>query len=160
MATAAQDKPFTGRHMLASLVAFFGVILAVNLTLAYLANSTWSGLIVKNGYVASQSFGDDLARAKAQDAMGWAVTMSHAEDRVRITFADATQKKLSGLAITAQLGRPASESQDQVLTFTDIGAGAYSAPANLAPGIWELEVDAVGADAVAYKKTFRFVVKG
>jgi nitrogen fixation protein FixH len=36
---------FTGYHMLAILVAFFGVIISVNLLMAYYANSSWSGLI-------------------------------------------------------------------------------------------------------------------
>ncbi len=66
MSMAATQKPLTGWHVLAMLVAFFGVIIGVNLTMAYFANSTWSGLVVANGYVASQSFDKDLARARAQ----------------------------------------------------------------------------------------------
>jgi nitrogen fixation protein FixH len=124
MASTADAKQFTGRHMLASLIAFFGVIIAVNLTLAYLANATWSGLIVKNGYVASQSFDDDLARSKAQDAMGWSVVLSHSNDRVRFTFSDSARQKIAGLVITGRLGRPVTSRDDQVLVFSDVGAGA------------------------------------
>ena len=160
MTTATRERPFTGWHMLASLLAFFGVVVGVNLTLAYFANSTWSGLVVENGYVASQSFGDDLARAKAQDALGWTVAMSHGNDRVRFTFADATQQKISGLSVSGVLRRPASARFDTPLTFSAIGAGVYSAPANLAPGLWEVEVQASGDGVAAYRKTFRFVVKG
>jgi nitrogen fixation protein FixH len=160
MATAARQRQFTGWHMLASLIAFFGVILAVNLTLAYFANSTWSGLVVENGYVASQSFGADLAKAKAQDALGWTVGMSHSGDRVRLTFADTGQQKISGLKIRAKLRRTVSDQFDTDLAFSDTGAGVYSAPANLAPGLWEMEVDAAGDGVADYHKIFRFVVKG
>ena len=160
MAMAIRQKQFTGRHMLASLVAFFGVILGVNLSLVYFASSTFSGLVVANGYVASQSFGSDLARAKAQEALGWNVAMSHATDRVRLTFADAGQQKLSGLSVTGKLSRPAAQRFDQTLTFTNSGAGGYSAPAQLTPGLWEVEIDATGHDAPGYRKIFRFVVKG
>jgi nitrogen fixation protein FixH len=160
MTTMSGEKQFTGRHMLAWLIAFFGVILAVNLTLAYFANSTWSGLVVENGYVASQSFDKDLAKARAQDALGWSVGMSHANDRVRLTFADGQQQKIAGLAIAGQLRRPTSDRFDQALTFSDTGGGVYSAPAKLAPGIWEVEVDAKGDGVDDYHKIFRFVVKG
>ncbi len=157
---AIRAKQFTGRHMLASLAAFFGVILGVNLTLAYFASSTFSGLVVANGYVASQSFGGGLARAKAQAALGWNVAMSHAEDRVRLTFADSQRQKLRGLMITGRLSRPAAQRFDQALTFTDTGAGVYAAPASLSPGLWEVEIDANGAGVPGYHKIFRFVVKG
>ena len=46
----------------------FGVIIAVNLTLAFNAVRTFPGLEVKNSYVASQSFDADRA---AQNALGW-----------------------------------------------------------------------------------------
>ena len=53
-----ERKPaeFTGRHMLAIMLAFFGVIIAVNLVMATLASKSWTGLVVKNTYVASQQF--------------------------------------------------------------------------------------------------------
>ena len=157
---ATSPKPITGKHVLVSLIAFFGVIITVNLTMAYLANSTWSGLIVKNGYVASQSFDKDLARSKAQDAMGWTVDMTHTMDRVRFTFTDQAASKIEGLRITGQLERPTTDRDDQSLTFSSIGAGVYTSPAKLAPGIWELELEAKGKDAFSYRKIFRFMVQG
>ena len=95
MRSATAPREFTGRHMLASILAFFGVIIAVNLTMAYFANSTWSGLVVANGYIASQSFDDDLAKARAQDAMGWTVEVSHETNRVKVSFADRSNAPLS-----------------------------------------------------------------
>jgi nitrogen fixation protein FixH len=160
MSMAATHKPLTGWHVLAMFIAFFSVIFAVNFTMAYLANSTWSGLVVANGYVASQSFDKDLARAKAQDAMGWNVELSHTADRVRFTFTDKDANKIEGLQITGQLERPATAKDDQSVTFSSIGAGVYSAPAKLAPGVWELEIEAKGQEALVYRKIFRFMVQG
>ena len=160
MSMAETPKPITGKHVLVSLIAFFGVIIAVNFTMAYLANSTWSGLIVKNGYVASQSFDKDLARAKAQDAMGWKVEMSQTPDRVRFTFTDKAANKIEGLQVSGQLERPATARDDQAVTFSTIGAGVYSAPVKLAPGVWEIEIEAKGKDALVYRKIFRFMVQG
>ena len=47
---------FSGRHMLLTMLAFFGVIIGVNLTMAWFARSSWTGLVVENSYVASQEF--------------------------------------------------------------------------------------------------------
>ena len=69
MATV-RTKQFTGKHMLASIVAFFGVIIRRQLHHGLLANSTWSGLVVANGYVASQSFDKDLATAARPGGAG------------------------------------------------------------------------------------------
>ena len=71
MSSAQKQKVFTGWHMLAIMIAFFGVIIAVNLTMAFYANSSWTGLIVKNSYVASQTFNERAAEGRAQAALGW-----------------------------------------------------------------------------------------
>ncbi|MFN4143293.1 FixH family protein [Aestuariivirga sp.] len=160
MTTAATEKQLTGWHVLAMLLAFFGVIIGVNGLMAYFANSTWSGLIVANGYVASQSFDKDLARAKAQDALGWNVGFTFGEDRIRLTFEDAGGAKIDGLSIAGNLERTVTDKEDQKLTFAAMGAGVYSAPARLSSGVWEVEVHAQGEGVPDYRKIFRFFVKG
>ena len=160
MATATTSKQFTGKHMLASIIGFFAVIFAVNFTMAYLANSTWSGLVVANGYVASQSFDKDLARQRQQDALGWNVALSHIDGRIRITFMDAAKTKIEGLAITGKLERPVTDRQDQMLTFTSMGSGVYTAPATLTPGVWEVEIEATSDAVPSYRKIFRFITAG
>jgi len=51
----AQTQEINGGHVLVILVAFFGVIIAVNLTLAALAVRSWTGLVVENGQPTSYS---------------------------------------------------------------------------------------------------------
>jgi len=160
MSMAETHKPLTGWHVLAMLIAFFGVIIGVNLTMAWFANSTWSGLVVANGYVASQSFDDDLAKARAQEALGWKVGFDFTADRIRLTFEDAQGQKIDALTISGELERTVTDKEDQKLSFQPMGSGVYSAPATLAPGIWEVEIDAQGNGVSDYHKIFRFVVKG
>jgi len=61
------ERKLTGRHVLLIFVAAFGVIISVNLVLAYSAVNTFPGLEVRNSYVASQTFND---RKAAQEALG------------------------------------------------------------------------------------------
>ena len=158
MSMTSVEKELKGSHVLAIIVAFFGVIFAVNFLLAYLANSTWSGLVVENGYVASQSFNSDLAKAKAQEALGWNVGFTYDKEGVKITFADAKGAKIDTLNLTGRLQRTVTDKEDQVLTFGWLVSGLYSAPARLAPGLWEVEVDGKGDGVADYHKIFRFVV--
>ena len=59
---------FTGRHMAAIMLAFFGVVIAINFTMATLAETTFGGTVVDNSYVASQSFN---AWLRAGRQLGW-----------------------------------------------------------------------------------------
>ena len=64
----SEERKFTGRHAAAIFVGAFGIIITVNLSMAYNAVWTFPGLTVKNSYIASQSFD---ARRAAQEALGW-----------------------------------------------------------------------------------------
>ena len=61
------EHPFTGRHMLAVVFAFFGTIITVNLVMAFLATGTFPGLVVKNSYIASQHYNERLAETRAHE---------------------------------------------------------------------------------------------
>ena len=62
-------RRFTGRHMLVLMLAFFGVVVAVNLLMATLATRTFGGTVVDNSYVASQRYNRWLdAGARAESA--------------------------------------------------------------------------------------------
>ena len=56
-----------GHHVLIMFVGGFSIIIAVNMTLAFNAVSTFPGLETKNSYVASQSFDADRAAQEAVD---------------------------------------------------------------------------------------------
>ena len=78
-------QPFTGRHMFAILAGFFGVVIAVNFTMASYATSTFGGVVVENSYVASQEFNRWLDQAEAQEALGWsAVASRRADGRIEV----------------------------------------------------------------------------
>ena len=145
--------------MLAVTVAFFAVVIGVNLTLAYFANSTWSGLIVKNGYVASQDFSKDQQGARAQEAVGWKAALQRKDDGLRVTFAARDGTPLSYLAVTGILRRPATENQDLMLAFAETAPGLYTASAAPGSGVWDLEIDAKDRAGSPFRKTWRFVVE-
>ena len=149
---------FTGRKMAVVMVSFFGVIIAVNLLMAYKAVSTFPGLEVQNSYVASQVF--DANRA-AQEALGWTLTPDYdaADKRLYLSFnnADGTPAKLSDL--TVLVGRTTAAQDDQRPDFT-YAANLWTAPLDLQPGRWLLRVEARSADGTLFSQRVAITVRG
>ena len=78
-------KELTGRHVLVITLAAFGVIIAVNLVMAFLAVGSFPGLEVKNSYVASQQFDRDRL---AQENLGWTARASYDGAQLAIEIVD------------------------------------------------------------------------
>ena len=131
---------FTGWHMTAILVAFFGVVMAVNFIMARMAVSTFGGTVVDNSYVASQEYNRWLDAAALQDKLGWKVAVSLDSDRfVRIdaSFNGATIAELSAVGDALHpLGRAA----DVPLSFTTTSDGDLLSTNPLPAGRWNLRL--------------------
>ena len=140
-----KDRPLTGKHVLVMMVAFFGVIIAVNVTMAMMAKGTWTGLVVKNSYVASQQFNASLERATAQRKRRWIDRLVYADGAAVLTLTDAAGSAVTLERATVQVGRPASEHADRSVELAQRD-GSYQAELNLAPGIWAIRISAQTAD--------------
>ena len=152
--------PFTGWHMLGLMVLFFGTIITVNATMAYLAGSSWSGLIVKNTYVASQHFDDDVARVEAMKARGWTSAIEVDTQTVRYTLANALGTPVVTDRVTVAFSRPAVEDQDRLIELQAREDGSYAAGHGLAAGQWLVKATATKDDAVVYTDVQRIVISG
>lgn len=146
----------TGKHVLAITVGAFSVIIAVNLTLAYKAVSTFPGLEVKNSYVASQVF--DANRA-SQQALGWTLTPAYESGQVRLAFTDARGQSVTLGGLSVLIGRPTETRDDMRPAFVRAG-GAYVADAALNPGKWMLQVEAEALDGTPFRQRIDLMVKG
>ncbi len=131
---------FTGTHMLLLFLGFFGVVVAVNITMAVFASQSWTGLVVKNSYVASQQFNGTLQDAAEQNAKGWHSTMSYGANTLALTLLDEDGSILVPDHLVAKIGRPAFEQSDQELAFVTLPNGINKIATNLAAGIWKIEV--------------------
>jgi nitrogen fixation protein FixH len=139
---STKQRTFTGRHMLAVMVAFFGVIVAVNLTMATFAMKSWTGLVVQNSYVASQEFNDRARAGRAQAALGWDVELAYSggELRYRVVRENGTVVALTGLEVA--LGRPAYEAEDSTIALSPTGDGGFGSNVKLGDGQWIVRVSA------------------
>ena len=155
---APHPRPFTGRHMLLAMLAFFGVIIAVNLTMAVLASTSWTGLVVKNSYVASQAFNRELEQAKVQAARGWSGAISYRDGSVVLSLTDKAGQPVLLDSTIVQVGRPAFEQADHRVVMVHQGNGVYHATDPLQPGIWQLSVRGTSSRG-DYRLDTRLVIK-
>lgn len=139
------SRRFNGWHMTAILVAFFGVVVAVNMVMATFATRSFGGTVVDNSYVASQNFNAWLEAAREQRDLQWSETVARAEDRVAITI-DTPQGPLSGAVVTGIAAHPVGRAEEVALSFADTGGGVYRSNETLGAGRWLVRVEIVRGD--------------
>lgn len=132
-------RRFTGWHMLAVMIGFFGVIIAVNVTMATYASTTFGGLVVNNSYVANQQFNGWLAAAHSQDRLGWSADAAIIDRRAVVRLAGAG-KPLAGAQVTALVEHPLGVVPDVALRFHEAEPGRYVAQSRLPAGRWRLRL--------------------
>ncbi|WP_206019228.1 FixH family protein [Roseovarius spongiae] len=142
------ERRITGRHVLIGFCAAFGVIIAVNLALAYSAVKTFPGLEVANSYVASQEFDD---RRAAQEALGWSVEATHHAGVLTLAITGADGAPVRVASLDAVLGRATSVRDDVTPDFSFDGA-AYTAPLDLGAGNWNIRMQATALDGTEFRQ--------
>lgn len=133
-------RRFTGRHMTMIIVAFFAVVIAVNVTMAIAASRTFGGKVVDNSYVASQRFNVWLAEGRAQARLGWVGRLGLDPGRRVTLVLEHDGMPLDGASVTAVARHPLGRAPDLQLAFAEIG-GSYMSTSALPPGRWQLQVE-------------------
>ncbi|MEM7721923.1 MAG: FixH family protein [Pseudomonadota bacterium] len=155
-ANGPEDKgrKLTGWHVLAIFCTGFGIIIGVNVFMAYNAVSTFPGLEVSSSYADSQTFND---RRAAQDALGWnaSVEITDGGQTLILNLVDDSGAPVAPGELTALLTRPTSRVADQELVLTR-SRGAFTAPVEMAPGQWRLRMTGAARDGTEYRHNITF----
>ncbi|MFC6637751.1 nitrogen fixation protein FixH [Sulfitobacter sp. JBTF-M27] len=148
-------RTLNGWHVLAIFGGCFGIIIAVNLTLAFKAVSTFPGLVTKNSYVASQSFDADRA---AQDALGWTLETTLENDVLMLAITDVDNRPVRPEQINATLGRATHVAEDIKPVFEWDGT-ALKAAAPVEPGYWTLWLEITAEDGTPFRRRIPLTVE-
>jgi len=141
-------KRLTGRAVLLCVLAFFGVIVGVNLLMMKLAIDTMPGLEVDSSYRAGNAYNAEIAAARGQSAREWQVAGHLRRDAdgrafLEVQARDRGGAPLTGLGFSAHLERPIDKRADRSVVLREQGVGIYRGEAeNLAPGQWDLVLEA------------------
>ncbi len=147
------ERKLTGWHVLAIFVGGFGIIIGVNIFMAYNAVSTFPGMEVSSSYADSQTFDD---RRLAQEALGWNASVEIPGDGTLVLhLVDDSGAPVYPAEMTALLTRPTNRLQDQELVLTR-SRGAFVAPAEIGEGRWRLRLTGMARDGTEYRHNVTF----
>jgi len=140
-------REITGRTVLLSLIAFFGVVFLVNGIFYWFASDSWTGLSTEDAYRKGIAFNDELARADAQRLLGWTAEtdyVSGVPGAGRLTFALRTEdgRPVRDRVVSATFRRPVAEGIDFSAVLNSDETGRYVADiAPPAPGQWDVRIE-------------------
>jgi nitrogen fixation protein FixH len=149
--TLASPRQLTGRKVLFMLLAFFGVVIGVNLIMMRLAIQTLPGTEVDSAYSASLAYESEIAAAHDQNARNWRVDAHIARDSaggatVQVEARDRNGVPMSGLKFHGRFERPADRRADQRVALAEVGTGVYRGnAAGIPAGQWDLVLEGEAA---------------
>ncbi|MEZ5800798.1 MAG: FixH family protein [Nitratireductor sp.] len=106
-----------------------GTVIGVNITMAVLASSSWTGL-VKNSYVAGQTFNEENEIARKQEALGYKGQIISQAGHLVFRLDDRDGKAIFLENVRLSIGRPAYESKDRTITLDHAGHG-FTVPVSI-----------------------------
>ncbi len=154
-----QKGEFTGGHMLLLAVSFFGVIIAVNVGMAVVSSTSWTGLVVDNTYVASQEFEEKRIAHEKQKAAGWRASFTYAPGIAQLIVKDGAGNPVDLGPVSMLINRPVGGHDDEKLTLSRSPDGGYSATVTLGAGVWDM-VATASTGTGPFELHERFKVEG
>jgi len=134
-----------GVHVLLVFISFFATIFLVNGIMIYDALSTFGGLETPDAYRKGLAYNERIAESRAQEKRGWRDSLVYVPEmqRVRVDVAEPGGAGVTGLVISGEIERPATDRFDRRLDFAQTGPGTYEADAaGLEPGWWTVDIEA------------------
>ena len=143
---AIRRGPFGGDHWIPWLfVGFFGLVLAANVVMIWLAVSTWNGLETENAYQKGLAFNQKLEAARAQAALGWTVDLEldpagPEPAAVEVQVQDRFGSFITDADVRVRLVRPTHAGHDVTTALAHQTGGTYAALVDLPlAGQWDVE---------------------
>jgi nitrogen fixation protein FixH len=164
MPARRSPKPLTGFKVLLMLLAFFGVVIGVNVIMMRLAIVTLPGTEVDSAYSASLGYEKEIVAARDQEARHWQVD-AHVERAadgaavLRVEARDRDGKPVTGLKFQGRFERPADKRADLSVALPEIGIGIYRGRGEIiAPGQWDLVLEGDSATGRMFLSKNRVVL--
>ncbi len=147
-----KTKGLTGRHVLFTLLGFFGVMIAVNAYFVVVAVKSFPGEDVPRSYRQGLEYNTTIAAREAQAQLGWTARVNVISSKSLIVeITDKNGKGVDGLSTTGTLRHLVDMGNDMSLNFENTGGGRYVAnldpiPEHTLSGRWVLNAQAVKGD--------------
>ena len=140
-------------------VAGFGVVVAVNSLMIWLAVGSFSGLYSNHARERGLYYNRVVAEQRSRDALHWQVDAKWLPDanRLQLVVTGANGKPLAGAQVSGELVRPVEKRPPFPIALSDLGEGQFTAHFDLpSRGNWDLDivVEAQGQRFALTKRMF------
>lgn len=143
-------RELTGKHVLAMLLVFFGIIITVGTVFTTLAVKTFRGEDVKQSYRQGVDYNQTLEARAVQSEMGWHASINVtgvAENRTFVVqVTDRVDQPLQDINVSGRLRHPADSTLDRPLGFISTDDGIARADLSGLYGQWTVHAEAVNSD--------------
>jgi nitrogen fixation protein FixH len=137
----------------------FGIIIAANGIMIFIALSSWTGLTTQNAYEEGVAYNEALREREAQLGLGWDLALDVGTPGARVAEVAVALTGPDGnplIADQVRVGfvRPTHEGYDSIVTLDGQGDGTYTRTVQLPlAGLWELRIAAQkGEDELHHRK--------
>lgn len=132
-----------GRYIPWLFVAGFGIVVAVNATMIWLAVGSFSGLYTPKPRERGLHYNDIVAEQRSRDVLGWRVDARWQAEAARLEVAlfDAAGQPLAGATVLATLVRPVEKRPPLAVVLGAVDVGRFAGPVDLpARGNWDIDI--------------------
>jgi nitrogen fixation protein FixH len=160
MSHASSAFVLRGSHVLAIVVGFFAVVVAIDVSFAVLAYRTDPGQVVEKPYEAGLAFNADIARREHERSLGWRAKVTTelgpvGSRRLVVAVSDAAEAPVARLKLAGDLARPATAAGHRRVVFVETHPGRYEASGPDVPGVWDLTIRNEAAGAAPFEAQAR-----
>ena len=154
----------TGRKVFAVVAAFFLIIFAANILLAWLALDSWPGLETKSSYEAGRVYQREIDASRQQASRNWRVKV-HLERRddgllIRLEARDRDGAPVTGIGFAARFARPTTTRKDRSVTLSETEPGIYRGVVSaIEAGTWTVILEADNGSERLYRSRNRIVIE-
>lgn len=145
-----KPRELTGKHVLAMLLVFFGIIITVGSVFTTLAVKSFRGEDVKQSYRQGVDYNRTLDARAAQSELGWQASINvtgTAQDRTFIVQVTGRgDQPLRDVELTGRLRHPADSTLDRPLAFTSTDDGVARADLSGLYGQWTVQAEVVNSE--------------
>lgn len=146
MKKSGAEKQLTGRHVLITLLAFFGVMLAVNAYFTVVAVKTFRGEDVPRSYRQGLEYNQTINARDMQVKKGWSASVNVLPQgdaaRVVVKIVDEQGNPVPNLQLQGKVRHPTDTTLDRPVIFQWDGTEHYTASLNVSEGRWKLVANA------------------
>jgi nitrogen fixation protein FixH len=136
-----QPKPYSGKRILYYFIAFFLVIIVVNVIFIKSALNSHTGVITKNAYEKGLEYNKTIQTVDAQTHLGWHTDFKIDNHHAALRLFGKYQKPINHAKITLFIKDITSDKHDFSVPLTFVKDGLYQNVINFSrKGQWDIRI--------------------